>query len=50
MAIRPPHGELLDFLAPYEEQITQLNAPRAKAVLKQDPEAIDLIYDAYMRS
>jgi Domain of unknown function (DU1801) len=47
MAIRPPHDQLLDFLAPYGEEITRLALQARGAVLKQDPQATELIYDAY---
>jgi hypothetical protein len=47
MAIRPPNDELLGFLAPYRKEITQLALRAREAILKQDPEAIELIYDAY---
>lgn len=47
MAIRPPHDQLLEFLAPYGEEITRLALQARGAVLKQDPQAIELIYDAY---
>jgi hypothetical protein len=47
MAIRPPHDKLLEFLAPYRKEITQLALRVREAILKQDPEAIELIYDAY---
>lgn len=47
MAIRPPHDKLLEFLVPYGKEITQLALRAREAVLKQDSEAIELIYDAY---
>jgi hypothetical protein len=47
MAIRRPHGKLLEFLAPYGKETTQLALRAREAVLKQDAEAIELIYDAY---
>ena len=47
MTIRRPHDKLLEFLAPYGEEITRLALHARRAVLKQDPEAIELIYDAY---
>jgi hypothetical protein len=47
MAIRPPHDKLLEFLSPYGKETTQLALRAREAVLKQDPEAIELIYDAY---
>jgi hypothetical protein len=47
MTIRPPHGKLLEFLAPYRKEIRQLALCTREAILEQDPEAIELIYDAY---
>ena len=47
MAIRPPHDKLLEFLAPYGKEITQLALRAREAVLKEEPDAIELIYDAY---
>lgn len=47
MAIRPPLNKLLEFLAPYGKEITRLALQARGAVLKQDPDAIELIYDAY---
>lgn len=47
MAIRPPHDKLLEFLTPYGREITQLALRVREAVLKEEPEAIELIYDAY---
>jgi hypothetical protein len=47
MAIRPPHDKLLVFLAPYRKEVTQLALRAREAILKQDPEATELIYDAY---
>jgi hypothetical protein len=47
MPIRPPHDKLLEFLAPYRREITQLALRTREAILKQDPKAIELLYDAY---
>jgi hypothetical protein len=47
MVIRRPNEKLLEFLAPYGKEITRLALQARVAVLKQDPEAIELIYDAY---
>jgi hypothetical protein len=47
MTIRRPHDKLLEFLAPYGKEITRLALDARRAVLRQDPEAIELIYDAY---
>jgi hypothetical protein len=46
MAIRPPHDKLHEFLAPYGKEITQLALRARAAVLKQDPQAVELLYDA----
>ena len=45
--MRPPHDKLLEFLAPYRNEIVRLALRAREAILKQDPEAIELIYDAY---
>jgi hypothetical protein len=47
MATRPPHDKLLEFLVPYQKEIVRLALRAREAILKQDPEAIELIYDAY---
>jgi hypothetical protein len=47
MATRPPNDKWLEFLAPYGEEVMRLALRAREVILKQDPEAIELIYDAY---
>jgi hypothetical protein len=47
MTVRPAHDKLMKFLSPYRKEIVQLALRTRDMILKQDPEAIELIYDAY---
>jgi hypothetical protein len=49
MAARPPRQELLKFLQPYGPTVTELALASQRAILDEEPSAIELIYDALRR-
>jgi hypothetical protein len=45
--VRLPDPRLLEFLKPYGEAVTQLALDTREFLLRQEPEAFELLYDAY---